>query len=254
MCTIAVVEPQTLYRLGIVRLLADSLPDVKLLGMDYTSLETEAEQQKCELLLLSVPSAEASHELLKTGQYIFQPKAILLMVETPCALPNPYDLPEIVKGHLLKSASLELMVASVNLVLAGGTCFAYPNTEALSAGMTSGGSAALPSSSEEVSAEFNSLVKSYEPTRWPPEEKTSSTSQTDEAELLGITPRQYEVLVLLTRGMTIKAVAQELNISAATAKAHAETLYMRMNVSNRNEAVYQAVAKGARLGIPTWVT
>lgn len=100
------------------------------------------------------------------------------------------------------------------------------------------------------------MIKTYEPTRWPPEEKPLDPLDIlpeDEAQLLGITPRQYEVLVLLARGMTIKGVARELDISAATAKAHAETLYMRMNVSNRNEAVYQAVAKGARLGIPTWV-
>jgi len=84
----------------------------------------------------------------------------------------------------------------------------------------------------------------------PPEDASACAAHSNEADLLGLTPRQYEALVLLARGMTIKGVARELAISAATAKAHAETLYMRMNVNNRNEAVYQAVSKGARLGIP----
>lgn len=143
------------------------------------------------------------------------------------------------------------MIASVNLVLAGGTCFNYPGTEALQNLSSDGSRAFLPSKATIES--FDSLViSSYQPTRWPPEDDSLSSSQVDEAQLLGITPRQYEVLVLLARGLTIKGIAFELDISAATAKAHAETLYIRMNVSNRNEAVYQAVAKGARLGIPTW--
>lgn len=239
MPTIAIVEPHTLYRLGMIRLLADTLPSAKLLEMDYPSLETETEQQPCELLLLSVPSAEATRTLLKTAERIFNPEAVLLLAETACAFPSSFDSSEIVKGHLVKNVSPELMVASINLVLAGGTCFTYPAT---------------PPLQDMTTEEFNSLViKPYQPTRWPPEEKALGVPQENEAELLGITPRQYEVLVLLARGMTIKGVARELNISAATAKVHAESLYMRMNVNNRNEAVYQAVAKGARLGIPTWV-
>lgn len=251
MPTIAIVEPHTLYRLGIVRLLTETLPEAKLLGLDYTSLDVETEKQRCELLLLSVPSVKASHTLLNSAERKFQADAILLMADTPCALPNPYDSPAVVMGHLLKSASAELMVASINLVLAGGTCFAHPGTEVLSTLSSNAPEAFLSSG---AAAAFDSLViSSYQPTRWPPEEKTLCLAQTDEAQLLGITPRQYEVLVLLARGMTIKGVALELDISAATAKAHAETLYMRMNVSNRNEAVYQAVSKGARLGIPTSV-
>jgi len=251
MLTIAIVEPHTLYRLGLARLLADTLPSAKLLGMDYTSLETQAERQRCELLLLSVPSVKASYTLLSTAERRFQADAILLMADTPYALPSPHDSPAAVMGHLLKSASAELMIASVNLVLAGGTCFNYPGTEALQNLSSDGSRAFLPSKATIES--FDSLViSSYQPTRWPPEDDSLSSSQVDEAQLLGITPRQYEVLVLLARGLTIKGIAFELDISAATAKAHAETLYIRMNVSNRNEAVYQAVAKGARLGIPTW--
>lgn len=245
MPTIAVVEPHTLYRLGIVRLLTDTLPDATLLGMDYASLDTEAKQQRCELLLLSVPSVEASRALLDSAQRMLQPEAILLMAETQSALPSPYESIARVMGHLLKNASPELMTASVNLVLAGGTCFSYPTLVTIQTNT----SPTQPSSvtSTALSSDF---LKLYEPIRWPPKEETLCALQADEAQLLGITPRQYEVLVLLARGMTIKGVAQELSISTATAKAHAETLYMRMNVNNRNEAVYQAVAKGARLGIP----
>jgi DNA-binding NarL/FixJ family response regulator len=66
--------------------------------------------------------------------------------------------------------------------------------------------------------------------------------------MLGLTPRQYEVLVLLAQGHPMKTIGRKLNISVATAKAHTETLYQRLNVHNRNAAVYTAVSKGAKLG------
>lgn len=71
-----------------------------------------------------------------------------------------------------------------------------------------------------------------------------------EWEMLGLTRRQYEVLVLLARGYPMKTVGRYLNISVATAKAHTETLYQRLDVHNRNAAVYAAVSRGATLGWP----
>jgi DNA-binding NarL/FixJ family response regulator len=65
--------------------------------------------------------------------------------------------------------------------------------------------------------------------------------------MLGITPRQYEVLVLLARGHSVKSISRHMAISIATVKSHAETLYKRLGVNNRNAAVYEAVSRGASL-------
>src|SRR5690606_23957431 len=45
----------------------------------------------------------------------------------------------------------------------------------------------------------------------------------------------------------MKKVGSALNISVATAKAHTETLYQRLDVHNRNAAVTAAVSRGATL-------
>lgn len=42
-------------------------------------------------------------------------------------------------------------------------------------------------------------------------------------------------------------MARELDISLGTAKAHTEAMYQRLGAHNRNEAVYIAHQKGARL-------
>ncbi|MBP6018077.1 MAG: response regulator transcription factor [Burkholderiaceae bacterium] len=75
-----------------------------------------------------------------------------------------------------------------------------------------------------------------------------SNSTCGESEMLGLTPRQYEVLVLLAKGYPMKTVGRQLNISVATAKAHTESLYQRLDVRNRNAAVYAAINRGATLG------
>ncbi|MOA42522.1 hypothetical protein D3C78_1645760 [compost metagenome] len=55
------------------------------------------------------------------------------------------------------------------------------------------------------------------------------------------------MLVLLARGYPIKTVSRMLNISVATAKTHACTLYQRLHVKNKGEAVYAALQRGATL-------
>lgn len=62
-----------------------------------------------------------------------------------------------------------------------------------------------------------------------------------------LTPRQYEVLVLLARGHPIKTISRMLNISVATTKTHACTLYQRLHVRNKGEAVYTALKRWATL-------
>lgn len=70
-----------------------------------------------------------------------------------------------------------------------------------------------------------------------------------ESRMLNLTSRQYEVLVLLAHGYPIKTVSRELNISISTAKTHADTLYQRLSVHNSLAAVYEALTRGATLGL-----
>lgn len=68
----------------------------------------------------------------------------------------------------------------------------------------------------------------------------------DELALLGISRRQHEILVLLSRGFSIKQICQHLLISEGTAKTHISALYRRLGARNRGEAIYIAAQRGAR--------
>jgi two-component system nitrate/nitrite response regulator NarL len=60
-----------------------------------------------------------------------------------------------------------------------------------------------------------------------------------------LTPREREVLALLSRGLANKAIGQRLGISEHTAKFHVNAILRKLGVESRAEAIIRA----ARLGL-----
>ncbi|MCX5213317.1 response regulator transcription factor [Kitasatospora sp. NBC_00240] len=56
-----------------------------------------------------------------------------------------------------------------------------------------------------------------------------------------LTPRQLEVLALLTDGMTNRHIARALGITEKTVKNHMHAIFARLNVSDRTQAAVYAV-------------
>ena len=67
----------------------------------------------------------------------------------------------------------------------------------------------------------------------------------DEDNLLdALTPREEEVLQLLTQGITYKGVAGKLFISETTVKTHVNNIFQKLQVSDRTQAVLYAINNG----------
>lgn len=226
---IQVVEPHPLLRLGLLQLLSGLTTDYLLEGADYASISDTSTPHRgeCALLLLSIATFENLHHLIPGARRAFSPKSILLLSDSEKMPQWAQALPPPVSGYVPRHAKPEILQAAVRLLLAGGTCFPLPLP--------------VPDSKRQTYSDAGSGSAHA---------SLSSTHRPvpAESEMLGLTPRQYEVLVLLARGYPIKKVSHQLNISVATAKAHTETLYQRLDVHNRNAAVYAAVARGASLG------
>lgn len=229
MTTVIVVEPHALLRLGILQHLTDVLPESLIQAVDYSSLSGQTfAKEESDLVLLSVALGENAVELAHAAQRAYAPKWMLLLSDLK-SMPGAWqDLPSIVAGYVPRSASPDVLAASIRLVLAGGRCFQSMPSGPDPAAQTPG---------------LHAVVSTPKTTR-----SLSSSLANMEAQMLRITPRQYEVLVLLARGYPMKTVSRHLNISVATAKAHTETLYQRLGAHNRNQAVYTAVSHGATLG------
>lgn len=58
-----------------------------------------------------------------------------------------------------------------------------------------------------------------------------------------LSPRENEVLVLLSDGLLYKEIADQLSISIATVRQHIHKIYDKLHVENRTEALNKAYGK-----------
>jgi DNA-binding NarL/FixJ family response regulator len=66
----------------------------------------------------------------------------------------------------------------------------------------------------------------------------------DAAESASLSPRELEVLGLMSAGLQNKQIARRLGISEATVKTHVKALYARLGVRGRAEATARAMRLG----------
>jgi DNA-binding NarL/FixJ family response regulator len=59
-----------------------------------------------------------------------------------------------------------------------------------------------------------------------------------------LTPRELQVLHLVADGLSNEALARKLNISLNTSKRHLQSIFLRLGVSTRSEAVARAIQEG----------
>jgi DNA-binding CsgD family transcriptional regulator len=69
-------------------------------------------------------------------------------------------------------------------------------------------------------------------------------SETETVERGPLTEREAEVLGLLARGLANKQIAASLGISEHTVKFHVSSIYQKLNVTNRAEAVREGLRGG----------
>lgn len=75
----------------------------------------------------------------------------------------------------------------------------------------------------------------------PPPVSRALASRTPDSDL---SSREREVLSLLARGRTNKEIASELGISVATVKCHVSVILMRLQATDRTQAVITALQRG----------
>jgi len=117
-------------------------------------------------------------------------------------------------GFIPKSASREVMLGAFNLIFSGGV---YVPPEILGRAEPVPASAAAPA----------------EPVPGRPGRRARAAE-------LGLTERQMEVLDLMMRGKSNKAICRALDLAEPTVKNHVTGILKALRVSNRTEAVIAA--------------
>lgn len=279
------IEEHPLLRLGLLQMLETIQESGHVLALapaDINRLETP--HRNADLLVFGMPADQtAGWEQLEQARERLAPQRILVLADAlPLHVPSP-DAARGICGCLPKSASLAVIEAAIRLAISSvqglmfaGEAVATPvaSRSAMPAATSLASAAPLPlaptmpqdpSSAAACASAMRAAVAVRDLTSLRPGQPITSSPSVpapamaiteqepsyDEAEMLKITPRQYEVLVLLARGYPIKTVSRMLNISVATVKSHACTLYQRLKVRNKGEAVYAALQRGATL---EWVS
>jgi LuxR family transcriptional regulator, maltose regulon positive regulatory protein len=97
---------------------------------------------------------------------------------------------------------------------------------------------------QEYAAHLLSLFEAEPPAVTATQEKASPTdnlaTSTKQALVEPLSQRELEVLQLIALGMTNRKIARQLVVSPGTVKAHTSSIYRKLDVANRTEAVAYA--------------
>jgi len=213
------IEAHPLVRTGMTHLLSTlrRSPGVTLVDPDEAMFDAVAAHAEDALLVVGLPLPEfdecAAIKGIMVGPH---PHHVVALAE----LASPdliFSLMQCgLSGYVHRHWSSEVITASLELVLAG-----------------------------ERYVPANALLSMSCPNR--PRDPATHGDPGRDPQLLGLTLRQYEVLVLLSRGHPVKTISRRLNMAEATVKSHISTVYRRLKVRNRTEAVYVANQRGAHL-------
>jgi DNA-binding NarL/FixJ family response regulator len=200
----AVIEEHTLVRYGLARLI-EQQPDMELVG------------EACS-------GAEATH--LVAAQ---RPDVVTLAVSLP-------DIDGIALARQLRDRDPELGI--VVLTSRG-------EDDVLFRAMETGASAFVPKTaptSEVLGAMRHASVAASSFTASGL--AGAFARQRDVGARTGLSPRERETLDLLSRGLSVPAIAGRMYVSQSTAKTYVTRLYEKLGVSNRAQALMTAVHQG----------
>lgn len=104
------------------------------------------------------------------------------------------------KGYILKNSSPEKIISAARELIKGGA----------------------PMNPEIARKVIDSFTKGFEKSKTPS---------------LPLTPREYELLELLSQGLLYKEIGTSLGITTGTVKQHIHKIYDKLQVNNRTEAI-----------------
>jgi DNA-binding NarL/FixJ family response regulator len=215
---ILVVDDHLLIREALRGVLKELRPDAVVLeasnGGQGMQLMTDQADINLVLLDLNLPDRDGFSMLAELRErYQATSVVVLSGQQDRGSVVKALDLGAL--GFIPKSAQREVMLAALELVFAGGI---YIPPEILSR---------------------------QEPIAAPPQ-PSAEASRTLPKEL-GLTERQLEVLALIMRGKSNKAISRVLDVAEPTVKNHITAILKVLKVTNRTEAVISVLRSGWEL-------
>ncbi len=206
-----VIASGAIARSGLVAMLATH-PDMEIVATasDVAEIAEIVARTQPDVILLDVGNLPSTGIWERLAPLQIDRSTPLLIIDEVDRLDLNMALRAGVRGILADTSSEEELIAAVSAVALGLVVFAPESIDLLMRSTLT-----LEERPERVDAEFS------------------------------LTPREIEVLARLGSGLGNKAIAQALQISEHTVKFHLSSLFQKLDVSTRTEAV----AMGIRLGL-----
>jgi DNA-binding NarL/FixJ family response regulator len=227
---VLIVDDHGLFRAGLALLLRELFPSIELL--QASTLEQGLKQALCEplnimFLDLDLPDGHGFAALrgLKE-QRPSLPVVVMSADERVETIGRCIELHAM--GYVPKSGSPEVLHAAVSATLAGGVFLPASLIDQMS-GQTTGGDV-LRARSEKIQA--------------------ASEPKMSNAFDLGLTPRLFETLAWLVRGLPTKAIAMRMGLEDITVRKYVSHLLAHFNLRRRTELIVMLADRGIKLGVP----
>jgi len=208
---VALADDQRLLRKGL-RVILEAAPDMLVVGEaeDGIAATTLAAAEQPDVMLMDIRMPRRDGIAATEIIHKTHPAVRVILLTT-------YDTPELVVeglragavGYLLKDCSAEELYTAVRAVARGQVLLQATSAAQLLAGL-------------------------------PPSSLPSPPQPRSQAETMGLTEREREVLRLIVQGRSNSEIATELIISEATVKTHINHIFAKLGARDRTHAVVLA--------------
>lgn len=211
---VLVVDDHTLFRRGIVTVLANQ-ENISVVGEAVNGLEAidKAEKLVPDVIVMDLNMPQCSGLEATQALQAKMPQVSILVLTVS---DNEADLFHAIKfgatGYILKNTEPEELVQAIHHIAQGGVILS-------------------PMMAAKLLTEFRSLG-------------TDAMAKKTAEEEDNLSPREDEVLRLVSQGATNKEIADSLFISENTVKTHLRNIMDKLHLANRSQAAAYAVKRG----------
>lgn len=227
---VLIVDDHELFRAGLALLLTELIPDIELLHA--STLSQGLNHALCELLNivfldLDLPDGNGCNALAELKES--RPSLPVIVISADERVETISRCIQLrAMGYVPKTSPPEALRAAISAALSGGVFLPASSIASLSRDM------------DTARARANG----------PEHSQPRVESETSNAFELGLTPREFETLAWLVRGLPSKAIALRMGLEDITVRKYISHLLAHFNLRRRTELIVMLADRGIKLGVP----